>query len=75
MLEKIKNKIKLPEKGNKRNIENIVVCIIILIVTIIIINAIWNGDKNKANNQSTTNQYKQLVETNTTDNQVADTRK
>lgn len=35
------------EGNNKKKIENLVVFIIILIVTIILINTIWNGDKNK----------------------------
>ena len=36
---------KLQQRGNKKNLENLVVFIIILIVTIIFINYIWNGDK------------------------------
>lgn len=74
MLEKLKNKLNSEEKGSKKNIENIVVFIIILIITIIVINAIWNGDKQKEDNKIQTSQYKQLVETDTTDNQVANTR-
>ena len=41
------------EKGNKRNIENLVVFLIILIVTAIAINTIWNdNDKKKSANET-----------------------
>lgn len=52
MLEEKRKKLKElflfnKEGSNKKKIENLVVFIIILIVTIILINTIWNGDKNK----------------------------
>lgn len=39
------------EKGNKRNIENLIVFLIILIVTIIAINTIWKDDKKENVNE------------------------
>ena len=47
-LEEVKEMIVKTKNGeNKKSIENLVVFIIILIVTILIINMIWNDDKNK----------------------------
>ena len=47
-LEEVKEMIVKGENGeNKKSIENLVVFIIILIVTILVINMIWNDDKNK----------------------------
>lgn len=59
MLEEKKKKLKemfsfKTEGSNKKKIENLVVFVIILIITIIVINTIWNGDKNIAENKETT---------------------
>ena len=56
------------EKGevvgnDKKKIENLVFFVVVLIITIVIINFIWNGDK-EANNKETTNDAsKQLAST------------
>ena len=34
------------EKDNKRKIESLVVFVVILVITVVLINVIWNGDKN-----------------------------
>ena len=58
-----------PEEGNKNNkkkIENLVFFVVILIVTIVIINIIWNGDKDSSNDKGVQNDTsKQLANTNT----------
>lgn len=55
---------KIENKGNKKNIENLVVFVIILIATIIFINYIWNGDKKKDNNKQNVLVNNQLEEQN-----------
>ena len=59
-----------PEEGNQNNkkkIENLVFFVIVLIITIVIINIIWNGDKNSSNSESVKNDTsKQLASKNTT---------
>lgn len=48
MLDKFKKIFEKNEgEPNKKRIENLVVFVIILIITLIVINVIWNGDKNK----------------------------
>lgn len=57
--------------NNKRKIENLVFFIVLLIITIVAINLIWNGNKNKTNEQ-TNNTSKQLAMTSnqTQNNQI-----
>lgn len=50
LIQKITDKVQL--KGNKKTLENLVVFVIILIITIIFINYIWNGDKEKNQNNN-----------------------
>ncbi len=62
----LKEKIKqLIAKGenieSKKKIENLVVFLIILIITIIAINVIWNGDKNKKDEESEYDPNKKLA--------------
>lgn len=45
--DKIKNFINKEEGDNKKKIENLAVFVVILVITLIIINFIWNGDKDK----------------------------
>lgn len=53
-------------KNNKKKIENLVFFVVILIVTIVIINIIWNGDKNSSNEKELQNNTsKQLANSNT----------
>ena len=64
-----------PEDGNKNNkkkIENLVFFVVILIVTIVIINIIWNGDKDNSKDKGVQNDTsKQLVTSNTSSLQVS----
>ena len=64
-----------PEEGNKNNkkkIENLVFFVVILIVTIVIINIIWNGDKDSSNDKGIQNDTsKQLANTNTSSIEVS----
>lgn len=64
-----------PEEGNQNNkkkIENLVFFVIVLIITIVIINIIWNGDKNSSNSESVKNDTsKQLASRNTTSLEVS----
>lgn len=61
----IKEMINSDGTGNdKRKIENLVFFVVVLIITIVIINFIWNGEK-EANNKNVTNDTsKQLATTN-----------
>lgn len=66
MLEEKKKKLKEifsfdSDGNNKKKIENLVVFVIILIITIIVINTIWNSDKEIAEN--TENSDKVLAKT------------
>ena len=64
-----------PEEGNKNNkkkIENLVFFVVILIVTIVIINIIWNGDKDSSNDKGVQNDTsKQLASSNTSSIEVS----
>ena len=64
-----------PEEGNKNNkkkIENLVFFVVILIVTIVIINIIWNGDKDNSKDKGVQNDTsKQLASSNTSSLQVS----
>ncbi len=64
-----------PEDGNKNNkkkIENLVFFVVILIVTIVIINIIWNGDKDNSKDKGGQNDTsKQLATSNTSSLQVS----
>lgn len=64
-----------PEDGNKNNkkkIENLVFFVVILIVTIVIINIIWNGDKDNSKDKGVQNDTsKQLASSNTFSLQVS----
>ena len=64
-----------PEEGNKNNkkkIENLVFFVVILIATIVIINIIWNGDKDSSNDKGIQNDTsKQLANTNTSSIEVS----
>ena len=64
-----------PEEGNQNNkkkIENLVFFVIVLIIKIVIINIIWNGDKNSSNSESVKNDTsKQLASKNTTSLEVS----
>lgn len=64
-----------PEEGNKNNkkkIGNLVFFVVILIVTIVIINIIWNGDKDSSNDKGVQNDTsKQLASSNTSSLQVS----
>ena len=64
-----------PEEGNKNNkkkIENLVFFVIILIVTLVIINIIWNGDKDSSHDKDVQNDTsKQLASTNTSSAEVS----
>ena len=46
-IEKIKKMFSKQNGNSKKKIENIAVFIVILIVTIVLVNYIWNGEKNK----------------------------
>lgn len=50
---------------SKKKIENLVVFIVILIITIIVINTIWNGDKNTNKEQIDKNKKLAQMESNT----------
>ena len=57
-----------PEEGNKSNkkkIENLVFFVVILIITIIVMNIIWNEDKNNKNDTLANDTSKQLANSNT----------
>ena len=57
-----------PEEGNKSNkkkIENLVFFVVILIITIIVMNIIWNEDKNNKNDTLANYTSKQLANSNT----------
>lgn len=64
-----------PEEGNKNNkkkIENLVFFVVILIVTIVIINIIWNGDKDSSNDKGVQNDTsKQLASSDTSSLEVS----
>ena len=64
-----------PEEGNKNNkkkIENLIFFVVILIVTIIMINIIWNGDKDSSNQKGVQNDTsKQLANMNTSSIEVS----
>ena len=52
-LKKIINKNEDEVDGNdKKKIENLVFFVVILIITIVVINIIWNGNKNKDNKEN-----------------------
>lgn len=75
--DKFKNILgKSDEESNKKKIENIVVFILILVITLIVVNVIWNGDK-ESNKKEVTDSNKKLAESmqNTTasDNSLLDT--
>ena len=60
------------DKNNKKKIENLVFFVVILIVTIVIINIIWNGDKDSSNDKGIQNDTsKQLANTNTSSIEVS----
>ena len=60
------------DKNNKKKIENLVFFVVILIVTIVIINIIWNGDKDSSNDKGIQNDTsKQLANTNTSSSEVS----
>ena len=61
--EKVKSLVlKNSDGNNKKKIENLVVFIIILIVTIVIINYVWNDDKQTSQNEiNERNSYKKLA--------------
>lgn len=61
--EKVKSLVlKNSDGNNKKKIENLVVFIIILIVTIVIINYVWNDDKQTSQNEiNEKNSYKKLA--------------
>ena len=64
-----------PEEGNKnhkKKIENLIFFVVVLIVTIVIINIIWNEDKNSSNHKDLQNDTsKQLANTNTSSSEVS----
>ena len=72
--DKIKNFINKEEGDNKKKIENLAVFVVILVITLIIINFIWNGDKDKKEETSddpnkklaTVNENTMPINTNTT---------
>ena len=62
----LKDKIKqIIAKGegvdNKKKIENLAVFLVILVITLVIINVIWNGDKNSEKEEDETNSNKKLA--------------
>ncbi len=62
----LKDKIKqIIAKGegvdNKKKIENLAVFLVILVITLVIINVIWNGDKNSGKEEEETNSNKKLA--------------
>lgn len=60
--DKLKKLISKNEEGNnKKTIENLVVFVVILIITIIMINSIWNGNKETNKQESVNNSSKQLA--------------
>ena len=60
------------DKNNKKKIENLVFFVVILIATIVIINIIWNGDKDSSNDKGIQNDTsKQLANTNTSSIEVS----
>ena len=52
------------EGNNKKKIENLVFFVVLLIITIVIINLIWNGNK-QVNKKENDTSYKQLASSNT----------
>ena len=64
-----------PEDGNKNNkkkIENLIFFVVILIVTIVMMNFIWNGDKDSSNDKGVQNDTsKQLANSNTSSLEVS----
>lgn len=54
--------------SNKKKIENLAVFLVILVITIIIINFIWNDNKDLKNNVQTNDQNKKLANTNVVNN-------
>lgn len=58
-----KGKAEEGEGNNKKKIENLVFFVVLLIVTIVIINLIWNGNK-QVNKQENNSAYKQLASSN-----------
>lgn len=61
--------MKISQNGNnKKNIENLVVFILILIITVVVINYVWNGNKEttKVNNDISSKTKKLAEEDNTT---------
>lgn len=72
--DKLKGLIR-PEEGNKnhkKKIENLIFFVVILIVTIVIINIIWNEDKNSSNYKDSQNDTsKKLANTNTSSSEVS----
>ena len=61
----IKEMINSDGTGNdKRKIENLVFFVVVLIITIVIINFIWNGEKETNNKNVTNDASKQLATTN-----------
>lgn len=72
--DKIKNFINKEEGDNKKKIENLAVFVVILVITLIIINFIWNGNKDKKEETSddpnkklaTVNENTMPINTNTT---------
>lgn len=60
--EKIKQLIAKGENvDNKKKIENLAVFLVILVITLIAINIIWNGDKNKKDEESEYDPNKKLA--------------
>ena len=69
----LKDKIKqIIAKGegvdNKKKIENLAVFLVILVITLVIINVIWNGDKNSGKEEETNSNKKLATQTIETSN-------
>jgi len=63
----VKNKDKEGEENDKRKIENLVFFVVLLIITIVMINFIWNGNKQVTKQENSTSS-KQLASSNTVTN-------
>jgi len=66
-LKSILGKEEEPDGNDKKKIENLVFFVIILIITIVIINIIWNGNKQKDKQGTSNSTSKQLASTNQID--------
>ena len=59
-------------KNNKKKIENLIFFVVILMITIVMVNIIWNGDKNSSHDENLENDTsKQLASSNTASLEVA----